>query len=786
MRSLIPIFLILACALSTYAQQPNTEINLANLNKGLIESLFLKKLNALREEQKVGALATDKILTLAANDQATYMAQVNEVTHSQKTKGKETPFKRIQFYKGTHDQSGENCAKFYLKKPLTNKKNKTLKTINTYEEAAEYLYRQWFESPAHYRNMINKVYDLQGISLVLNKDSSIFATQVFSAKPFIPPADKSIRDFDYGILPRVPFCDCMNSAEGKKALNSLICVTVGDSVFLKSEDLPALKKFFNDPKDAFYLDIVLRRQFTCDNNNLLHGAEMYEGTMLKPIYFLDMYKSNRAKDGKNFYAPVSRIAPYFKNQNYQANRGYVKKGYACFYNYLRPVPDQNLKMLYLFPKYIYTKNLEVIPDTFSGTLKLFVPFLRSSTNIHEMVKDYIVRKMGIYEPYLKKITIKTYSSVEGNTESNTKLQEARAEVISKMLRTVTTRNIDSHIESKENWAAFYKQISNTPFHYLAKLPETEIKERLKKKSLIDSMDYILAINRIAEIEIDIEAIVNNQSSAELILGSYKKASELKDSLKAFRAQNRLLEAAFKKTISRSEILDINLPHNKSFLPMWTNYLALAATDEETVYNYAARDTAMKVVQIDSTYMPLQFNFCILALRYLEIYKDTLIPIPQLEKKMTRALKTAADHNDSTLANHMWLNYSILSLYHHWELHEYDKLDKHLLNVKKYYPGADISTEEAIQLGLLFNAYHRYDWTTRLLIPYLKTSPNNENLLYLFIKTYDSSDGLLKEDVWVQYLKKAKHMNPKRFYEWFDQEDFQGLRRPEIKREFCGN
>ena len=121
------------------------------------------------------------------------------------------------------------------------------------------------------------------------------------------------------------------------------------------------------------------------------------------------------------------------------------------------------------------------------------------------------------------------------------------------------------------------------------------------------------------------------------MGSYKKAAELKDSLKTFRAQNRLLDAAFKKTISRPEILDINLPHTKSFLPMWTNYLALAATDEETVSNYAARDTALKVIKIDSTYMPLQFNFCILALRYLQIYKDTLISIPRLEKKMNKVI-----------------------------------------------------------------------------------------------------------------------------------------------------
>ncbi|MBA4242222.1 MAG: hypothetical protein C0448_15990 [Sphingobacteriaceae bacterium] len=781
----IYLFVSLVFFISIQAQQANSEINLAKINTQLIEDLFIKKLNALRIEQKVGSLGKDNILGLAALDQAQYMAQVKNVTHSQKDKNKETPFKRVQFYKGTHDKTGENCALTYIKKPVKEKKTNKIKITNTYEEAAEALFKLWTESPGHYKNMVNKEYDLQGIAIVLGKDSGLYATQVFSAKPYIPPADKSISDLDYGIIPfNQNVCKCMNTSEATKALANLSCVIDGDSIFLKSENLPAVKQFFNDPKDAIYLDVVLRNQYTCDNNNLMHGSELYEGTMLKPNYFFDLYKKNRAKDGKNFYAPLSKIAPYFMKQNHQANIGYVKKGYACYYTYIRPVPDANLEMLYLFPKYIYNKHLEVLPDTFSGSLKLFVPFSQNSTNINELVKEYIGKKLKIYEPYLKKIHIKTYSSVEGNTESNNKLQEARAEEISKFIKTITTREVESKIESKENWETFYKQIKNTPFNYLAKLPELEIKERLKKKSLVDSMDYILALNRLAEIEIDVEAIVDNQSSAELVLGSYKKAAELKDSLKAFRTQNRLLDAAFKKTISRPEILDINLPHTKSFLPMWTNYLALAATDEESVYNYSARDTALKVIKIDSTYAPLQFNFCILSLRYLQVYHDTLIPIPVLERKMRKAFSLAANHNDTVLANHMWLNYSILSLYRHWEAHEYDKLDRHLLNVKKYYPEAELSIAEAVNLGLLFNLYQRYSWTVDLLLPFVKANSLNEDLMFLFIETYDTDNNKLTETEWIQCLKKAKRQNPRRFYEWFDKEDFQGLRREDIKREFC--
>ena len=90
----------------------------------------------------------------------------------------------------------------------------------------------------------------------------------------------------------------------------------------------------------------------------------------------------------------------------------------------------------------------------------------------------------------------------------------------------------------------------------------------------------------------------------------------------------------------------------------------------------------------------------------------------------------------------------------------------------------------MNLGLLFNLYQRYSWTVDLLLPFVKANSLNEALMFLFIETYDTDYNKLTETEWIQCLKKAKRQNPRRFYEWFDKEDFQGLRREDIKREFC--
>ena len=134
---------------------------------------------------------------------------------------------------------------------------------------------------------------------------------------------------------------------------------------------------------------------------------------------------------------------------------------------------------------------------------------------------------------------------------------------------------------------------------------------------------------------------------------------------------------------------------------------------------------------------------------------------------------------------MWLNYSILSVYKNWSKHLYHNIDKHLANVKKYYPGAHISEAQAIKLGLLFNLYSRVDWTFDLLLPYLHNKTKNEDLVFLFVETYASfANTRLPAAEWEKYLKKAKKMNPTRFYKWIDKVNYQLLRKPPVKKEFC--
>lgn len=83
-----------------------------------------------------------------------------------------------------------------------------------------------------------------------------------------------------------------------------------------------------------------------------------------------------------------------------------------------------------------------------------------------------------------------------------------------LLSSITKKDIIVNLEIKENWEYFFKKIKRTPFVFLEGKSKSEIKELLKRKSLLDSMDYLLRDSRVSNIELEIETYINNESKAE--------------------------------------------------------------------------------------------------------------------------------------------------------------------------------------------------------------------------------------------------------------------------------
>lgn len=756
------------------------------LNWATIQTEYYKLLNGLRAEKKLSLLVpNDPVLDAASFDQAHYIDSTHKVTHDQKVKRKETPQKRVFYYSGTHDQVGENCMMFFIGKEMRVKYSKTPIVASTEKEIATAMFLGWKNSPGHYKNMITPGYDVAGLGYFFNKDSSqIYCTQVFGAKPFVPRKGLDSPDNAYDVKESVPaVCNCFNSNAWPDLVKEISLSQMGDTIYLICRNLNKLKNFFNNAEDGMYLDYVLREQFVCEKNNLLHGSPIYDGFMTKPKLFKEMIKDNRAP-GNNFFSALGVVPKELKGLKYGLDYGIIKNGHSCEYTFVNTIPSKNLDALNLVPKWLDNPDLEIKPDTFNGILKFNVPFERGKTTITAAQKTELVKRLEVYKPFVKSLKINTYSSIEGNEQTNLKLQQDRATLLKDIIASVCKTQLNTQIESKENWDAFYSEIGNTKFSYLKKLPKAKVKELLQSRQMIDSLDVILKATRVAQIEVDLSAIVDKNSEPYILLGAYKKALKIGDSLNAFACQSRLMYYLRSYRITNNDITSVEIPGNRKYIAHLTNWVGLATNDPEMFYTNKTREMAILYSTIDTNFLPLQFNYCIMALKYIRELGDTIIPIPTLEAKMQKCykLKTA---KDSVYVDYMLLNYNIMTAYNNYMAHRYEKIDKPLQEIKNYFSRHEITETEGVKLGLLFNMYSKYDWTLDILKPLLKKYPANNDVLFLFIKTYAPSNAsFMSEAEYTGLLSLAKKRDKERFMNWIDEECFQLLRKPEIKAEYC--
>jgi uncharacterized protein YkwD len=775
-RFLSFIFILFGC-FSSYAQIGSSVIDSSSINYELISKLFLKKLNALRLQQGLNSLHEDTTLAKAAFDQAQYVEVTGVLAHFRKTKDKITPTDRVVFYNGTNDRIGENLIQIALYLPYKNKKNKSV-TVNTYDEAAEALFDGWKNSPPHYQNMITPYYDMEGLGYCYDKKTNKFyAAEVFGTQPFKTPKGFKIVNDAWGITKGAETSDAFFSKDLANFLQ-----TEGDSIFLYYSNLKYFEQYVKNKNDGIAIDIVAREQFNCNHNNNLHGSPVFDGWMLQPVFSTALIGKNRyGKKANELYSFVGVIPTELRGCDIQLNVILIKDKKSVGYSYPIRVEQANLKMLEL-TTYWDTINGKVDADTFTVDINHYIEFKRGITAVSNVQYDKLVKRISQYKNYIRGIEIKTYSSIEGSSEINLKLQKERAESIKTLLSKLTNKNVDWQVDSKENWDDFYKQIEETPFAYLGHLGKAWIKVRLFDEALLDSIDWALSQERTATIIFHLKGeYTNDMQSQSISRIALQDAIQKNDSLKAFIIQSKMIGLYLKGRLTLEDVVDNDVPVTSKFLPLLSNIVAARAVNLKYVYDFKFRNYVNQVFQIGKNYAPLKLSYCVCAINYLAATNDTIADNKKIESYLNDCSRSPV------LSGVIWkyyLDFYVAAAYFNWTRHDYDYMDDCLEGIKKYYPKTILDDEDYIKLGKLFNMYFRMRWTIEMLYPVVKKGTTNEDLLFLFVTTAPMFPDEVPQDEYIKYLEQARRMNQKRFCQWILDDNWQLLREDYIKKLFC--
>jgi len=546
-----------------FGQEKPIHIKNDSFNKKFLEHLIKIKIDSVRHVYHCKSLVNDSILYIASKHHADYMNENNRMSHFEaNAKKTRTPQLRAEYFGAKKYGVGENVLLTPYNVVITTKNKRKLNTI-TYHKLAESIVVGWVNSPGHFKNIITPSYQITGVSVAINKEKNkLYACQKFAVvqhqyyflesetlfpySQYIP--EKPINSFN-GIEHKLKLHnhqwglkhDDLNSCEHCEKItkhNPRIELKIKrGSLILYTKDAEYIKRLIRNKTDGFAVEIVSFDDYMCGNpayytnSSRRNGQCRLNGKVLKPLYRKELkagFKKKKRNKEVKFFPFIfgsdsirffDRFARYkiekYNSEYYSISLGRVPKNISSYWNYnLVTIQDNQICHINYLANYcgdlfLHYENLNFVSsqpkDTYPFQLDTAkysyeIPFDKNNFELDEADIEPFIKSLTTLDYTIDSIHIKAFSSIEGDSLGNEKLQHNRAKSIVQVLEQKQTNPIHTKIQTATSWEHFYRTIKkNKKYSYLAKLNQEEILAIVNANHDV-SLEWILKQERKAEID----------------------------------------------------------------------------------------------------------------------------------------------------------------------------------------------------------------------------------------------------------------------------------------------
>jgi uncharacterized protein YkwD len=719
--------------------------------------------NNLRDSLGLNSLQTNDTLKLAAEGHSQYMAKHDVLGHEQKSNKTKTPAKRVKLLGGDEfEMIGENVLFTNTKSfPKSNKK---------IDELAYQMFLIWKTSPGHYANMINPSYTLGDFGFALNeKTQKIYVTQVCGKGRF--KVKNQLSKNGFGVEFSEASCDGVYQNFRMNMGNSV--EKRGDTIFLNHHSLRQVTTLLKNSNDGIAIDVVRREQFVCNGDHLLDGSPVYDGIMLKPIYYDELLASNSAQGDYRLITPIGIVPEKFKDLEYSISLIFIVNGKACDYKYPVFVPSQAYELIEVEPKIKRDVNLKY--DSI-GIVASDVVYFDFKTNRTVPLKTSEIIKR---DREVTQVSIYSYSSIEGDSARNEKLHNQRAQYMtSYMHKRVRFLDEELKIKAVENWKECYFQMELLGLDSLMLIPKNSIRQYVKVNQDAN-WDSLLFEQRKAIAIIHYKGnSTDNMFHPNVVDMNLRQAILCDNDDLANKAIAELYDSIYFSMVMFEPEIITALSHN-------SNLTQNAAAYYSRYFSFSLFD----VIKFTGTWLSqsneldddAKFNILQLynvttdyILDEWDVKSENLAKV--LHPSKVKKIVTSFSHNQ------LLLNYHLSAISYYGQINDGTGINESFNFITSHFKKSALNIEDEIKLCLFFNSWSRYDLTIDFLNKRIDDKDFNETAAFILARTVSAYNKLTIEEENKVY-KKAFDFNKSRWCEWITNE-FQILRNPTAKQLFC--
>lgn len=772
------------------AQQPNDDVQFKKFYPEYLAQLLEQNINNYRVEKGIKPLEVDAVLYPAALDQSEYILKSGRVTHDQPVKKKATSFDRVVFYDGMHGNVAENCYQITIGAKIRVPGKRATKIMKSYQDVANYVTSEWIDAKSGKEILLNVNYTKISTAFAVDdKEKTIVITQLYASEPFKLPEGVKPSKNDYNIEPynRVK-CTQFESKYGylPKLMSDNIFFKNGE-IYFYFHDLELFEGLMDESGDGIAIDIVSRNQYACGEGNKYYPSEIHRGILLEPLSKSYILGKNELKESKELEVSFGPIPSYVDTNNVEFNVLILQDNCLCQTVIYNSLGGENLRSLDL--NFIFdTLSVSKAADSIMNRLTFTIPFERNkSAYSTEDIKPFL-DSISLNRYDLKKIEVHAFSSIEGDVKGNKIIQQKRAESILNAIKKYKLQDVETKINTEENWDGFYESIKGSPYEVELK---QFTKEQLRKIVNSDSLDYnlepYLEEQRKAKVILTVEKIFMDEALFKVLPKRYTDAMKNKNFAKAKIYQSVMLNNIGNGKIDKEVILNTNIPHFKESTSLVNNQIAFRwfnsnATNRDSLNKYLGRDIET-MLRIEPSNSYLLYNK--LVTRLLLWSEKSSREDPKYLLRDIKQIFTSSSIEKWQI-NRLILNYNVIAADYYYDNKMFREREKALEEVKDILLSSKLDRNQTYRIANYFMFQLRIDWAIEIMKPFAEKENIDEEFLFTFLTVAIYNKEKVPQIEYEAFMKRAKEMNEKRFCKLFGfpNMSFQLLKDIAVKDLYC--
>ncbi len=764
----------------------NYAIDYKDYNHKLFTNVFINKVNNLRVRKGSEELHINNILQKTAQDQASYMSEVEQVSHEQTVKNKRTYQLRSIYYGGS-----KRVAEIVVKVPI-----KKARTIYSYKRVADDVVFKIYSNTKKFNKLINFKYNFIGIgsevdkhgkqlyvSIILGNYTSLNAGAKKRNKLKVPFTTNKygLEDYDKKLCKR---CDDFNNiVDLQKGL-----YVKGNKIFFRSDKLKELKKIINQPKDALAVDVVQKAQYMCNGDNIIDNNLINKGILLKKVYSEKIFKKSQiTKDGKfnNKINVELGDVPNIKG-DYELNLLIIKDNHVC--KNIEPsyiISSDSVKYkddIELLADTITTENISnYIPTASTEILHFKVPFKKNKYIYKKQDIEPLIKSLNIPDFNIDEINLYAYSSIEGSDKENITLQQKRAKSIVDALNKEGRNDIKINIKTDYNWKQFKTDIAKTNYEGLSTMRLKDARKYINK-NLNDTLENLLSQERYADINMKVTYKIKGKDEQQFVLYEFNQAVK-KDSLaEALSIQKYIFKQILYGKYSFSAIDNQSIPYTTKTAGLLMNKLWLEIyKNNGSLKDYKSIVYKLNKLNPENNYIFYNKTLCDVLFNNFNDERN----ISQIRNSIQR-LYLSTFPKETIDALNLKFQLKIINELDKSNPKNIKILKESLSNIKNIIDIKNIDMKNSLDLAYIFINNKDYNFAIKLLERFIYKKDVSEEVVFTYISLCSRVEDINSTQRFEVALRKASKMDKKRYCKLFDGSklSFQIFENTKIKQDYC--